>query len=155
MNWRSVAAFAFAVSTGSIGASAQDEKTGASKWTGFYAGVNAGYTWSQPTTDRTAGYNTFGNPGLGGGPAFGSASASLATTNALPVYTDGFIGGGQAGYNRAIGPKFVAGLETDFHLIATGDTSTTAISQIGPAGFSGFPIAQTLTFNTHLNNLGT
>jgi outer membrane immunogenic protein len=137
-------------------ASAEDENTGASKWTGFYAGVSAGYTWSQPTTDRTAGYNTYGNTvGVVGNPAYASAAATLATTNALPVYTDGFIGGAQAGYNRAIDPKFVAGLEADFHLIATGDTSTTTISKIGPAGFAGFPIGQTLTFNAKLNNLGT
>lgn len=52
-------------------------------WTGFYVGANAGYGFGQATTN------------LGG-------SADM----------DGFIGGGQIGYNYQMG-QFVLGLETD------------------------------------------
>jgi outer membrane immunogenic protein len=60
-------------------------------WTGFYAGVNGGY-------------------------AFGEGSRRLidTTTGATAVVGDdeGFIGGGQVGFNYQIG-TFVVGLETD------------------------------------------
>ena len=54
-------------------------------WTGFYAGVNAGYAWGDFT-------------GTAGGDLFDDA--------------DGFVGGGTLGYNVQLG-TFVVGLETD------------------------------------------
>lgn len=53
-------------------------------WTGFYAGLNAGYGFGNFSGTATPG---FSNP-------------------------RGFVGGGQIGYNHQIG-QFVAGLETD------------------------------------------
>jgi outer membrane immunogenic protein len=57
-------------------------------WTGFYVGVNAGYGWG--TVDST-------NLGI------------------LPTFSDpdGFIGGGQIGYNYQMG-QIVLGVEADF-----------------------------------------
>lgn len=61
-------------------------------WTGFYAGVNAGYGWN--TNDA----NTYFDP------AFGYDSGKN---------TDGgFVGGAQVGYNYQMG-MFVLGLEAD------------------------------------------
>jgi outer membrane immunogenic protein len=60
-------------------------------WTGFYVGANAGYAWGQ--VDST-------NLGVIGG--FGGFDDP-----------DGFIGGGQIGYNYQIG-QWVVGLEADF-----------------------------------------
>ncbi|APF39093.1 porin family protein [Chelatococcus daeguensis] len=51
-------------------------------WTGFYVGVNAGYGWGE--FSKAAGFDD----------------------------PDGFVGGGQIGYNYQIG-QFVVGLETD------------------------------------------
>lgn len=56
-------------------------------WTGFYVGANAGYGW--------------GNVNANG--------FTLTNTGDL----DGFVGGGQVGYNYQIG-QFVVGLEADF-----------------------------------------
>ncbi len=53
-------------------------------WTGFYVGVNAGYSFGRFTQDG----RLFNDP-------------------------DGFSGGGQIGYNQQFG-QFVAGLEADF-----------------------------------------
>lgn len=60
-------------------------------WTGFYAGVNAGYGWSRG--DGTI--------------AFGGASGDFSGSG------NGFLGGIQAGYNWQTGPV-VFGVETDF-----------------------------------------
>ncbi|MGO4404200.1 outer membrane protein [Bosea sp. RAF48] len=53
-------------------------------WTGFYVGANAGYGWGNVNSN---GFNNIGN-------------------------LDGFVGGGQVGYNYQIG-QFVVGAEAD------------------------------------------
>lgn len=86
-------------------------------WTGFYAGVNAGYSWGRDPYDitgtlttRTRVFRAFGTPAetlisdVTAGPA-GFAAAGTANI-------DGFVGGGQIGYNLQSG-SFVWGLETD------------------------------------------
>ena len=76
-------------------------------WTGFYAGVNVGYGFD-------VGSNT--NSGVAVGPG-GTTPAGVFTpgTTVFPGGTgnrDGFVGGGQLGYNYQIG-SFVIGLEAD------------------------------------------
>lgn len=75
-------------------------------WTGFYVGVNAGYGFSDNNSARSlTAYNVAGaNAPLGSqisGGAFGSNNNR-----------DGFVGGGQVGYNYQMG-NFVIGLEGD------------------------------------------
>lgn len=72
-------------------------------WTGFYAGVNAGYAWADSEE------NTFFVP-AGSVPGFPAASGTV-------FYGDnsddgGFTGGGQIGYNYQFG-SFVVGAEAD------------------------------------------
>lgn len=73
-------------------------------WTGWYAGVNAGASFGNVKTDFTV------------TPAFLAAvdqgSPGLASSNR--EYPDGFIGGGQIGYNWQYSPLIVVGLEADF-----------------------------------------
>src|SRR4051794_10156112 len=63
-------------------------------WTGFYLGGHAGYGWGNADT------HFFGTPEPpnGGGPAF----TELAPTSLDPD-PDGFIGGGQLGFNWQMG----------------------------------------------------
>lgn len=70
-------------------------------WTGFYLGANAGYGWAR-NTDRITAVNDAA--GL-------IANSSIATS--LPIDADGFVGGGQIGYNWQISPLWVVGLESD------------------------------------------
>src|SRR5580692_9211014 len=71
-------------------------------WTGWYVGGNAGYSWGTANS-------TYNEPGIGGGlPTFFSETEQL----------NGFIGGGQFGYNWQIGNAWVVGLETDFQYSA-------------------------------------
>ncbi|HEV2570329.1 porin family protein [Methylocella sp. CPCC 101449] len=71
-------------------------------WTGFYVGLNAGYGFSG---DRTV--NISGSPLITNGQIAGQAPFSLSPKR------DGFIGGGQIGYNVQSG-SFVYGVEVDF-----------------------------------------
>jgi outer membrane immunogenic protein len=75
-------------------------------WTGFYAGVNAGYGWSSDAVS----FDPFGT-GPGNGVAAGVAAGLFPTS--LSLNRSGFLGGVQAGYNRQVN-RFVYGIEADF-----------------------------------------
>jgi len=78
-------------------------------WSGFYAGFNAGYVWQDNV--KSVGAPSYNNPAmLPNALAFSSALANLSTYNRS---SEGFIGGGQIGYNRQIAKAWVAGLEAD------------------------------------------
>ena len=62
-------------------------------WTGFYAGLNAGGTWSGVNNGSTATANLDPFSGLVGDAGYNSTSAVLATTNTPLHPTAGFIGG--------------------------------------------------------------
>ncbi|WP_036292881.1 outer membrane protein [Methylosinus sp. PW1] len=81
-------------------------------WTGFYAGVNAGYTFQSDSSLALS--STSLSP-------LAPIIAWAAEANGLfRAGSDGFIGGGQAGYNYQLG-DFVLGFEADFQGLATGD----------------------------------
>jgi outer membrane immunogenic protein len=75
-------------------------------WTGFYLGVNGGYSATQ--FDRTATVNRAFI-----GPALANATETLG---ARSIKANGFIGGLQGGYNYQIS-SFVVGLEGDFNFV--------------------------------------
>ncbi len=81
-------------------------------WTGFYLGLNAGYAFSESQTVRVA-----SAPLL---PAAGIVAWAAGVVGALPAQSDGFIGGGQIGYNWQYGNNFVLGGEADIQGLATG-----------------------------------
>ncbi|GGK34744.1 outer membrane protein [Salinarimonas ramus] len=101
-------------------------------WTGFYAGVNLGYGWGDFT-------------GATGGVLFDEG--------------DGFVGGGQLGYNVQFG-SFVVGLETDLQWTnfeggpavpgaLAGTVSEAQLDYFGTVrGRAGFALDRTLVFAT-------
>jgi outer membrane immunogenic protein len=69
-------------------------------WTGFYAGVNVGYSWGDGKSNY---YDpNFVNLGIGD-----------PLSNPLSQKLDGIIGGGQIGYNWQVNSTWVLGLEAD------------------------------------------
>jgi outer membrane immunogenic protein len=103
-------------------------------WTGWYVGVNAGASMGNVKTD------------------FNAAPVTLTTniTNAVPFntpgfagsnteYPDGFMGGGQIGYNWQFSPIWVVGLEADFQGALEKDSNTLTNSFSGPIVASGNP----------------
>ena len=76
-------------------------------WTGFYVGVNAGYGWQD---------NNSGSVFVPAGTIAGTGAGTI-------VYGDdngdGFVGGGQIGYNYQIG-SFVLGIEADLQFADLG-----------------------------------
>jgi outer membrane immunogenic protein len=91
-------AVAVAVCTAALGQSAAAQSPSWT-WTGFYVGVNAGYSWGQSDTSFLLSDATTG--------LVRNATGSNFNLN-------GFVGGGQIGYNWQTVNRWVFGLETDF-----------------------------------------
>lgn len=102
-------------------------------WAGFYAGVHAGYGWSD-STNRLQGVSGTTN-------FFGGSVAS-----SVPVDAEGFIGGGQIGYNYLVGGGFLIGIEADFSVADLSETN----SRISPNGDN-----RLVTAHQELNWFGT
>jgi outer membrane immunogenic protein len=66
-------------------------------WTGFYAGLNIGYSWGRSSNDSTIN---------------DAATGALVAVSSGKTKMDGVIGGGQIGYNWQFS-NWVAGIEAD------------------------------------------
>jgi outer membrane immunogenic protein len=100
-------------------------------WSGFYAGINAGYA-AQDGSARLAGDNPVGD-------GAGNAILRIATGNfdisspdysafsqSLPLSAEGFIGGAQVGYAFRVAPALVVGVEADFQMGGADDRASTS-----------------------------
>ncbi len=85
---------------------------GAYSWTGFYAGLNAGGAWGESTAEDTNATN---------GGCWNSCGFEWTAD------VDGFVGGGQAGYNWQFG-HFVFGAEADVGYLGVDGSEPASIS---------------------------
>ena len=91
-------------------------------WNGFYVGLNAGYTFGDSDNIRVA-----STPLL---PGLGIRTWALSANAILPSRSDGFIGGGQIGYNWQFASNFLVGVEADIQGVATSGGSTAALTAV-------------------------
>jgi outer membrane immunogenic protein len=133
-------------------------------WTGFYAGVNAGYTFNALTSDTTS-TNTFAFPGVAfpgvSGPKLASAITRLANST-VPITNDGFIGGAQVGYDWQFawfGSALVGGVEADIQGVSgkgsSAFASTVPVANAVPMAKSVNTLNQTAAVSSKLDYLGT
>jgi outer membrane immunogenic protein len=125
-------------------------------WTGFYAGLNAGYGFGTSNQVGTAAFGAADPDAINLFNFNGSANAisnlalggtALANTGFANVNQNGFIGGAQIGYNWQWGTSFVFGVEADIqgagirgsggHFGASADTLAFNYVNGGPAGVAG------------------
>jgi outer membrane immunogenic protein len=108
-------------------------------WTGFYIGGNAGYSWGRERTDGSlAGTQDVSVFRTAGPTLISSVTTALATPLTGRANMDGFIGGGQIGYNWQ-SSKWVLGLEADLQGSderATADVCTVAGCPLGSSIFT-------------------
>lgn len=107
-------------------------------WTGFYGGINAGFKFSGDDDVHTEGQAAPNIANIAGG----------ARPGFVPLNRNGFIGGGQIGYNYQFG-QFVAGIETDIDYTDFRDNRSVTTAQL----VTGLPLNN--TFSSRLNFLGT
>ena len=75
-------------------------------WTGWYVGVNAGASFGRAKTDFNEGPVALRENAL--------IILPVGFAGSNTEYPDGFMGGGQIGYNWQFSPIWVAGIEADF-----------------------------------------
>jgi outer membrane immunogenic protein len=123
-----------------------------SYWTGFYAGLNAGYADEQSTFTTAANGTPDTTLGVPAGVSEGLATLSsgrITTNNGM-----GFIGGGQIGYNLQLSPLWVVGLEADIQgKTGSSDGSIAAGQIITPA--IPVPITSIQTVSVSTDWIGT
>jgi outer membrane immunogenic protein len=121
-------------------------------WSGFYAGVNAGYGWgnTSPAVDANlsdpATASFLNQAGVLGGPAF---SRPFATS----FHERGGIVGGQGGYNWQMSSNWLVGLEADIQYAHISGSSTETIFLLPNVFFNNFPF--NLNTDSTLNWFGT
>ena len=81
-------------------------------WNGLYLGLNGGYTWSGDSS------TSFNYVGSGGG--FVALWAAGALPAGFSLSNEGFMGGGQVGYNYQLFDRGVIGFESDIEGLAIG-----------------------------------
>ena len=99
-------------------------------WTGFYAGVNVGYSWGKADSEARL-------------------NGALIFTDSLDV--NGVIGGGQIGYNWQTG-NFVLGVEADFQGSGQKGDKTSTFSFVVPGIGT---LVETAPYENKLTYLGT
>ena len=112
-------------------------------WTGFYVGVNAGYGFSANDDNRNSVGQYIATPGSLSGPLGGYTGA---VTNGFSGSNsnDGFVGGGQIGYNYQMG-NWVIGIEADAQYADMNNTRRGQVVTLTP-GVAGFVGASNANF---------
>ena len=146
---------AVAASTITITQMASAASPPAHRWTGWYAGLNAGGTWGGDPVSTTASNSQFCPvPVCGHALEFATASIQGATGK-VPGSAAGFIGGGQLGYNWQIANRWIAGLETDIQGLAGAGKSHVTSSSFDVSGFAGHSVVTDLSTSKSIDFLGT
>lgn len=113
-------------------------------WSGFYLGANAGYTFGDREDIITTGQLAINVTNVAGG----------ARPGLVRNTRDGFIGGGQIGYNWQWSPNWVLGLEADIQYVDIDRTNTVVTAALPTLAVPvGPPLVN--TFRTETEYLGT
>lgn len=123
-------------------------------WTGFYAGLNAGYGFGGNNNATVTTVPVFINTPLFGATALATTGAASAT-GVVPLQNHGFIGGGQVGYNFQLANSFVVGVEADIQGTGIRDSNFQVGAVPGAFGVTHFTAVSTVFVGQAIDYLGT
>lgn len=123
-------------------------------WNGFYVGINAGYTFPYNKNVHTNTYVISATTAGIGAPE-GAAASAASGAGSFSLNNDGFIGGGQIGYNRSIRENFLVGLESDIQDIAGANRSIRSSANVVVANSPANSIASNFAISKNIDYLGT
>ena len=83
-------------------------------WTGFYAGLSAGYDFGGSNSATVTTWPDFINPAFAPGVIAGGSILQGTASGVLTLNNSGFVGGGQAGYNYQFSNNLVVGVEKEY-----------------------------------------
>jgi outer membrane immunogenic protein len=131
-----IAAFAALISVSALAQTAKPS-TGATNWTGFYAGLNTGgefgFSHAQTATSEDS--------SLGGTYFVFDNISGVNSTGNQTLHPKGSTIGLQFGYNRQISPKWVLGLEADYGALTARNSVASTADYASGAGYT-FTITQ-------------
>lgn len=123
-------------------------------WNGFYLGGNAGYWRAQNNKVTTTGTVNYINPAFEiGASNIANALAQIAN-NHFSFHPNGFIGGGQVGYNYQYCTGILLGLNIDFDGLTNSNNTHTLQKSVNLIDFDE-SYAGALTVKQKINYLGT
>lgn len=126
----------------------------ASNWTGFYLGGNAGYWKSQTNkVTSTASPSFINQTYVFGASNIANALAQMAT-NHSSLNSDGFIGGGQAGYNYEFSQNVLLGFNLDFDGLTNSNNNITLQKTVNLVDYDENYVGS-LAIKQNINYLGT
>lgn len=112
-------------------------------WSGFYVGVHAGYTFGEDDNVITTGQLAANIANVAGG----------ARPGQVRFDRDGFIGGGQIGYNWQSNPNWVFGFEADISYVDSRRTANVGTFSLPTAAPPNVPLNN--TFRSGMEYFGT
>jgi outer membrane immunogenic protein len=121
-------------------------------WTGWYVGGNVGGIWGGDSINVNA-TNLEVCSVACGGLATAVASAQ-GTTGVFSGHNNGFIGGGQLGYNWQFA-NWVAGFEADVQGVGAKDNGGASTATVGLVGFPGSFVTTNVSVTKEIDYLGT
>ena len=112
-----------------------------SNWTGWYAGVNAGWVGGANDVSTSGAVSSASTADLP------NAAAMAAGATSSSRGSNGFIGGGQFGDNYQFSPLFVAGFEADIQGLSRSHRSSSS-----SVSLAGNNVGSTVGFATNITN---
>jgi outer membrane immunogenic protein len=119
----------------------------ASPWTGFYVGVNGGYSWGRARSSAEV------DPFITNVPFFVNFPGGSTGTETLNL--DGGVAGGQIGYTFLFARNWFAGVEADFQWTGQKDSTRLSFSGTAPCTFGTCDITNATDITTKLSWFGT
>lgn len=124
-------------------------------WNGFYLGGNAGYWQSQTNEISTSGSVNFVNSTFEPGAASVANALAQLANNSFSLNQDGFIGGGQVGYNHQVSQKVLLGFNLDLDGLTNSNNTYTLQKSVNLVGFNDEAYVGSLVVKQKINYLGT